>query len=151
MEKITWTAPEYDQKKKQPDWFWALGIIAISAVIASIIYKNYLFAIFILLAAFLLVLLSVRKPETMEFELDEEGIKAGDTFYSYHRLKSFWIQKMPGHYHLLLHTDRTFMPVITLPLKNAPENEIREELEKHLPKEELHEPFTHKFMEFIGL
>ena len=147
---ITWTAPEYEHRERRPDWFWALGVIAVSASIAAIIFKNYLFAIFIILGTALLIFFSVRKPNIMEIEINEEGIQVEDTFYPHETIGSFWIDQSRENHKLLILSDRFFMPVITIPLENVSEEDIIDLLDNYLPLEELHEPFAHKFMEYLG-
>lgn len=148
--KVTWSAPEYEHNEKRPDWFWALGIIAISATIASIIYKNYLFAIFIILGTFLMAYFSIRKPKTIELEINQEGIRVEDELYLYEKIKSYWIDRNHETPKLLIHSERAFMPIITIPLENVSEEDVIEILDKHVRREEIQEPFAHKIMDFLG-
>ena len=145
--KINWTALEYEHKEKKPDWFWALGIVAVASSVASIIYKNYFFAILIILAMVMLAFLNLRKPQEVEIELNEKGIRVEDFFYPYKNLKSFYVH----HGKLLVHSNRAFMPIITLPISdNVSEKEIGEFLKKYLKEEEMAESFTAKLIEVLG-
>jgi hypothetical protein len=54
MEKLAWSAFEYEEKNHSNDWFWALGVIVVTATIASIMYNNYFFAAFLILSGTLL-------------------------------------------------------------------------------------------------
>ena len=62
LEKIEWQMPEYNEKERNNDWFWALGIIVVAASITSIIFSNYFFAILIVLSGFLIALFAVKAP-----------------------------------------------------------------------------------------
>ena len=59
---LQWDAYEFKQKEKRPDWFWALGIIAIAGSTVSFIYGNFLFGVFIILATVALFFFGTAKP-----------------------------------------------------------------------------------------
>lgn len=150
MEKISWVTEEYEHKDKTPDWYWALGIIAIAGAAISIIYKNYLFAIFIILAAIILAMYSSRKPEPMNIEISEKGVRIKNEIYPYSMIKSFWIESLPNESHLLLHTKRILMPIIVLNIENNLESKIQQMLSSHTKEEEMKEPVTQRVMEHLG-
>ena len=146
-DKITWTVLEYEHREKTPDWFWALAIVAIAGSIAAIIHKNYLLAIFIILATFLMAVISLRKPQEIEVELNTKGVCVDSAFYPYKNLKSFFVHEKK----LLLHSNRPIMPIITLHLRdNFLEERVNIFLEKYLKEEEMEEPFSHRLMELLG-
>ncbi len=150
-EKISWKALEYEEKERSNDWFWAVGIIALSIAVGSIIYKNYLFAIFIVLAAVTLVMYHFRKPKEYEIEISKKGIKIGNEFHPYKELKSFWIDTADeNHKKLILNSSKVFMPIIVLPMQNDLENDLRQTLPTYLKEEETTEPISHKIMEYLG-
>ena len=35
-----WEGTEYSFEEKGPDWYWAVGIIAVAAIIACILFNN---------------------------------------------------------------------------------------------------------------
>src|SRR3990172_1439757 len=92
MDKITWETLEHEHKDRTPDWYWAVGIIALATAVISIIYKNYLFAVFIILAAAVLTMFSFKKPDMMMIEIGEKGFKIKNEFYAYKMIKSFYIE-----------------------------------------------------------
>src|SRR3990167_6387097 len=92
MEKLEWSALEYEDKERSPDWFWALGIIIVTSSLASIIYSNYFFAALLVLSGILLGFFAKKKPDTVLYELNEKGLKIRTRFYPYENIKSFWVQ-----------------------------------------------------------
>src|SRR3989344_4172426 len=60
---LRWSAYEHEHVERGSDWYWALGIVAVSAALTSILFDDFLFAVLILLAAVVLVLLSRTPPE----------------------------------------------------------------------------------------
>ncbi len=147
---ISWEALEYEDRPKSPDWFWALGIIGICTVVASIIYGNFLFAVFIVVAVSLLVVYSVRKPQIVTFEITERGVKVSHYTYDYKHIKSFAIVAKDRKPKLILETDRMFMPLVTLPLGNADWKRVQTSLLKKMKEREMDEPASHRIMDFLG-
>lgn len=148
---LAWSAPEYREKDRSVDWFWALGVIAVSSAVAAIIYKNYLFAVFIILAAVVLGFLAVRTPETISFKITAKDVEFGREKYPYQRLKSFFIlEKDNNESILLVMSNRSVVPLITVPLGDTDPARVREVLSVYLPEEHTEEPTAHKIMEYLG-
>ena len=40
MDKIVWEVMEYEHKDRAPDWYWAVGIIALSSAVIAIVSKT---------------------------------------------------------------------------------------------------------------
>ncbi|MFA6397619.1 MAG: hypothetical protein WDK96_02100 [Candidatus Paceibacterota bacterium] len=148
-----WNSYEFIHKEKKVDWYWALGIIAISGTIISIIYKNYIFAIFIVLASTALAFFGSKPPEIITIKIDRKGIKIQDLLYSYKNIKSFWVNKSEDK--LILDSSRAFMPIMVIPTKDIngveiEEDELRDFLLQFLKEEETKEPMSQKFMDYLG-
>ncbi len=148
--KITWSAEEYEHKEKSVDWFWALGIIVVAGAAASILYKNYLFAIVIILGGLSMMLFSGRHPRMVEFEINKEGIRIDDYTYPYAKIKGFWIDPNDTPRKLYFESHRFFMPIITLPLEFMDADEVKAFLKKHIEEKEIHAPNSHKVMDYLG-
>lgn len=150
---ITWEAEEYEHRDRTPDWFWALGIIAISGAVTAILLKDFLFAIVILLAGFALALLAVRKPVMHRFEINERGIKVGNRLYPYITLESFWVEDHHEHIHpkLLVTSKKPLVPHISIPLHNTEPRTIRTYLLRHMEEKEQRESVAHHILEWFGL
>jgi hypothetical protein len=91
MESLTWRAKEFDQPERHPNWFISLWIFAVAFVIIAIILKNYLFGVFIVLAAGIINIYALRIPQEVDFELTQEYIKIGQRTYNLNGFISFWI------------------------------------------------------------
>ena len=92
MDKLEWSALEYEERERSADWFWALGIIVVCGVAAAAIFGNYFFAALLLLSGVLLGFFAVKKPDTVSYELNAKGLKIRNQIYSYENIKSFWVQ-----------------------------------------------------------
>jgi len=154
LEKIEWTASEYEERERSGDWFWALGIAVFAASAAATIYGNYFFAALIILSGGLLGYLAIKKPDLIHYELNEAGVKIESRLYPYENIKSFWLEITESP-KLFIKTERVFMPVISLPLENALGRVAAEELyqilaSREIPEEEMRENPAAHIMEYFG-
>jgi hypothetical protein len=148
---LDWKAYEYRFQEKTPDWYWAVGIIAISVAVTAVLFHNVLFAILVILGAFTLSLYAHRKPDRILCRLTDREIRFGKNIYTYSNLDSFWIESDYGDPRIVIKSKKTVMPYIVIPIGSeiAPNN-VRHFLSRYLREEEHHEPLSHKIMEFLG-
>ena len=150
MERLRWSALEYEERERNSDWFWALGIIVATASIASIIYGNYFFAALLVLGGFLLGFFAVKKPDMISYELNDQGLQIGTRLYPYENMKAFWVQVEPKLL-LFINSERIFMPVLVIPIEANIAEDIHAVLtEKNVPEKEMREPPSEKIMEYLG-
>jgi hypothetical protein len=161
--KINWSALEYEERERSKDWFWALGIIVVTSSIAAIIFNDYFFAVLLILSGILLGFFAIKKPETIFYELNDKGLKISNRLYPYENIKSFWVQieqPKPNHRQdtetiikplLFIHSERVFMPIITIPIEEEYANEIHSLLfSKNITEVEMKEHPSEKIMEALG-
>jgi len=152
MKRISWHTPEYVFRQRTSDWFWTLGIIATACAVTSIIFGNVLFAIIIAIGAFAIALHASRQPRIIKIEINERGVVVDHDAYLYRSLHSFWIN---DEHHsgtkLILRSERSFVPLIMLPISDDVDIEsVRTHLKHHL-KEEVHEEtITGHIMDRLG-
>ena len=150
MDKLEWSALEYEEKSRSRDWFWALGIIVATSSVAAIIFGNYFFAALLILSGVLLGYFAIKKPEMVHYELDNRGLKIRTQLYPYEYIKSFWVQTGIKPM-LFIKTERVFMPIIEMPItENMAEDIYSAILEKNVPEEEMKEHPSHQIMESLG-
>ena len=151
--KITWKAPEHRHSgDKSQDWFWALGFVAISIAIASILLGNVLFGLLILLASVTLGLSANQKPHIQTYTITTRGIAINKILYPYKNLETFWIDETAPHRTtLIIDAQRSLMPhlIIDLP-ETVNVDEVQDYLLDYLPEEELFEPASHRIAHILG-
>ena len=149
---IRWQAYEYEEKDRSGDWYWALGIIAVAAAVASIFFENVLFALLILIAAFTLALFAARKPDLINFAIERRGIRIDHTLYPFSTLEAFWINHSDAEdVHLLLvRSSRVLMPYIIIPITHEMVEPIHEALAEVLEEEEMNAPTSERVLGFFG-
>lgn len=149
--KIEWTALEYEEKERGNDWFWALGVIVIAGSIASFIYSNYFFGLLLIVGGALLVIFAVKKPDLVFYELNEKGLKIRSRLFPYENIKAFWVHKEGEKPVLFIKSERAFMPIISMPIKQNLAEEIRNfMLSKNVLEEEIKEHVSEKIMDSLG-
>lgn len=149
--KIEWYAHEYEHKERSQDWFWSVGIITIAIAIATVIFGNVIFAIFILTAVFSLALFINRPPEDVHVVINERGISRDRIHYPYSTLRSFWIDIEHSHPKILLSSEKIFMPLIVVPLAEGVDVEELNEVLSQFLEEQYHTlPLPERLLEFLG-
>lgn len=156
-EKINWSFLEYEEKERNPDWFWALGVIVIASSITAIIFKNYFFAILLIISGILLAFFAIKKPEVVSYELNEKGLKIKDRIYLYEKIKAFWVQKplsddgIQKEPALFIKSERLLVPIFSVPIEEKDVVKIHNIMLAHeVLEEEMKEHPSEKIMESLG-
>jgi len=150
LDTINWTAPEYIHKERHIDFYWTIGVVALIAVVIAIWKHNYVFAIFLALAGFMLIMFTSRKPEDLTYEINTTGIKLHNEIFEWKKIKGFDIIKNGMGTKLLIEIDKYFLPVYTIPLPDELTEQVDKNLMKVIPNIELKESGIMLFMEKIG-
>ncbi len=152
-DKIVWLAEEYLYHKKTADWYWYFGIITLCLIAFSFYVHNILFAFVIGIGSFTMILYATKVPEIIEHKATSREIIAGKTQYPYSSLASFWIslpKKEGGEKILLLHSQKTTMPLFVIPLGDANIEELHEFLLNFIEEKEEELPLGQIFMNIVG-
>ncbi len=149
---LRWNAYEHEHVPRGSDWYWALGIVAVSAALTSILFHNTLFALLILMAAGILGMLANVPPDLVRFEISDRGIRVGDTMHRFEEIISFWVEEEGRDRPLLLvDTVKLMSPNLIIPLENIDPHAVRSYLREHADEVPMKEPLPHKILEFFGL
>ncbi len=151
INKIEWSALEYSRKEHSTDWYWAVGLITLAIIVATIWTKSYLFALFILISSASLILFSLRHPQEVIFSIETKGLRMGRDNYPWEKIKGFNIRKREEQNKLLIEIDKYFLPVYTIPVPSELVAEIKETLLKVKPVLDLKESRSMQFIEKLGL
>lgn len=137
---ISWTASEFTKYEKGPLWFVVGALLTVVLLIVAILNRSPIMAITFVLMAAVTFIFSQKEPRKIEFIIDKEGIKAGDTFYNFKDLESFWIFYSPPEVKILsLKSGKTFSPYIPIQLGNQKPTEVRKVLLDFLSEEKQEE------------
>ncbi len=148
-----WEEHEYIFQEKTNDWYWAVGIIAFSITVISIIFGNALFALLILVGIITLTIFASKPPRLVRFEINKSGIIIEKSFFPYATLDTFWIEDnthtgKPSK--LFIKSNKTLAPMIAIPLGNMDAQEVRDFLMGHIIEEHHIEALSEKILEYLG-
>ncbi len=136
---FSWTTPEFIQGEKSTGWFWALGIISLAMIVVSLLMKNFLFALIIVLATFLIYIQAKKHPRKIKITLTEKGVTIEEKNYDWSDFRSFWIFEAPEIRSLSLLSKKITQPQIYIPLDEQSPEKIKEILIKFLPEKKQEE------------
>ena len=151
---LRWSAYEHEHLERESDWFWALGIVAVSIGIVSILFHDALFALVIVVAAVTIAILAMHPPELVEFEVSEHGIRVAGKLHRYDEIISFWVEDEHEHHDrplLLVDTVKFMHPNIVIPIEHIDPHIVRSYLKQHAEEVPMKEPVAHKILEFFGI
>ncbi len=137
---IEWETYEYEPKERSSNWYWLVGFISLALIVGSIISKNFLLAILIILGAFTLMLYAARRPHVIKIAVSRRGIQIHQNLFPFHSLHSFWLHDDEFERKIILRSEKLLMPHIHIPLAEEVDHEaLRVFLLDFLP-EEPHRP-----------
>ena len=117
-----WEGREYDHEPKGADWYATLGIVALAATVAALLFADYLLAGLVLAVAFALALHAAKAPPVHRFTLVDAGLVIGDELHPYAKMESFSILEDPeGELAPLLSikTESWLSPHLVIPLEGT--------------------------------
>ena len=79
---------------------------------------------------------ATKKPDVVNYELNEKGLKINTQLYPYKNIKSFWIHEENQDV-LFIKIERFYMPIISMPVEVHKAEEIKDLLlQKNIPEEQ---------------
>ena len=150
---LRWSAYEHEHIERGSDWYWALGIVAVSVALTSLLLHDFLFSVLILLAAVTIALHSRTPPDISRFELSEKGLRINGRLHRFDEVISFWIDEEhhKGRPLLLIDTVKFMSPNIIIPLEHIEPKLVRTYLLERCEETPMKEPLSHKIFEFLNL
>ena len=146
--KISWMGLRYSDKKDNLHLQIGLSFILGLILVGAIVYKNYMFAAFILLASILVYQIKKREEPYIPIEIHSKGISINNIITEYGRISSFYIKENEDENYLLYRLKNTFMNAYKI-IIIEPEVDI-ENLKKHLlnylPEKELKQSAVDKLI-----
>ncbi len=155
-DRITWQAPEHEHREHGSDWFWVVGIIALSLSVAFVITGNILLSIIIFLGVGMLLFHAKTPPKIINYEISRKGIIAGKKIYLWESLESFWIleKDTTSRFHsdakILLRSNKPLSLHIAIPLDTYALTKVYNALARILPEEHQMEPAAERLMRNLG-
>lgn len=133
---ISWQAPEYEKQNKSGGWFVTAFIFGAFLIGASIIMRDYLLIIVVIMFGVVVYILHKKEPLMLHLALTKKGVKIGEKFYPYETLENFWIIYRPPIKTLNFKAKRYLFAEISIPLQNEDPLKIRDVLLDFLDEDE---------------
>jgi hypothetical protein len=141
---------EPEHRLRNADWFWVLGIIATAGAVVAILLSNFLFALVIVLSAFLVGVMAMRPPITVHYAVSARGVHLNERFYPFQSLDSYFFDDAESVPKLRLKSKHSFAPLLSIPVPNEYMHDVERFVAARLPEEEIEEPFAYRVLEFFG-
>jgi len=131
---LSWAFSEYEQHDRSPSWYIFTVLIAIALLVWALWTQNYLFAIILVLASFLLIRQHRNKPTKLTMTLTEDGVDIhGRHFYPFKDFETFWMVYEPPEVKMLYMNFKTgFRPRLSIPLENTNPLTVRQILSQYI-------------------
>ncbi len=145
----SWEFKEYSEHEHSGLWYAGFCIIALALFIYALFAANFLFAIFIVLASFVMLLRHKTPPHDVQFQIRSDGVLIGEELYRFKEFKNFWIlYEPPLVKNLYFEFVSRFRPHVMVPLQNQSPLAIRSLLDKVIEEDFLKE--DEAVSEFLG-
>jgi hypothetical protein len=147
---ISWTASEYVEHAKSPDWYLALAVVAIlSAALLYFLFRDIITAATPLVAGLALGFYGRRPPRQRQYQLNDQGLSIDQKYYPYDMFRSFAIMDEGPFVSLVFLPLKRFGFLTTIYLDPQDEERIINIVSQHLPLEPReHDPID-RFMKRI--
>lgn len=132
-ENISWEANEYKAHSHDAGWYAGLFLFGAILVVWGLYTNNIIATILFALIIFFVYAFSHQLPKKVQIELSQKGIKVDKFFYSYEKLKKFWIVTPAGATpELHIQSEALFNKFLTIELESQDPEEVRLFLNPHL-------------------
>ncbi len=134
---IEWRVPEFETHQRTKKWYFYAILISAILLLFAFLSGNYLFAIFIILSAIIIVLHDKQEPIPVYFAITTTGIIIGKKRYDYSELKNFSIVFKPhlNKKNLYFEFKSATKMRLSIPLMDMDPLLIRKNLLKFLPED----------------
>ncbi|MFA5188480.1 MAG: hypothetical protein WC460_03915 [Patescibacteria group bacterium] len=130
-----WTIPEYIAHERSLIWYLIMIGLALILIIYSIFTANFLFALIIIVAIFIVFLKSYSQPKELTFQITDQGLILGTQFFPYSRINKFYIIYKPPTVKKIFFDLKGLSPDLSVWLDEMNPLEVRETLLEFLQED----------------
>lgn len=135
-ESISWTASEYVAHDKNSMWYMKFAGLSILVIgITFLITRDFISLLVLVVLAIGIAVFAARKPETLNYQIDNQGVHIGPKLYPISMFKSFAVVEEEAIKSIALLPMKRFMPAITMYFSPEDEKKIEDTLGAMLPQE----------------
>ena len=93
LQPVSWQAEEYIVRDHNFWWYVGLFVVAAGLSVLAVLFQGWTFLILIILSVVTILVYSLRPPRTINYQLDNKGLKEENKLHSYEDFRSFGILK----------------------------------------------------------
>jgi hypothetical protein len=136
---LYWQAPEHEPLELGPKATIVVTLLLIGIIAYALYTNSPLMAITFILIGVVGYLSLHREPRVLSFMITVRGIIAGNEFYEYDTLKSFFVYTEPPFEGILsIQTSGKLVPYVHIPALGTDINVLRDTLDEFIPEEKHH-------------
>ena len=150
---MEWTGPEFYRSGSRRGSYYFGFFLVLVAIAAQIFLHNPITTILFLAVASIVLLQSHKNPALVEFEINENFIRAGQRIYKYDQIESFFIEFLPefGVNQLSLQLTKWYYPYIKIPLQSQDPVQVNDFLIEFILEKEHEDTVVDTFSKRMGL
>ena len=133
-QQVSWQASEYIHHEKSPLWFIVFGLFFAAILSGMYLLLNDVISIIVItLMAIAVMLFANRRPRTLSYHLDENGVTIDNKSYPYSAFKSFSVMQTGVIESIFLEPLERFVPPISIYFADEDAEKIFGILGSYLP------------------
>ena len=135
-EYVKWNFPEFVNAKKSKRWYVVVISVLVILLLFAVFTGNFLFAVILLLGAFVMIFQSYGPSRSIPVVIGEDGIVVDRDFIQYKNLQNFWLIYQPPEVKFLyLSFKNQLRSNLALPLEDINPLLVREALLNHIEED----------------
>jgi len=133
---LAWEASEFRSYEHNWKWYVAILVASLGVIGYSVYSKDWFMIAVVVLVNVFLFFFAKKQPKTIQYRITQLGLYAGDHFYSYNEIHSFWLSLKDREKRLNLIFMKKYLPQLTILLDNVDSLQIKTVLGKYIPEQE---------------
>lgn len=137
--EIKWSVQEFEYFEKGISWYWLTIIVGVVLIFLALLQKNFLFAIFVVIAELLVLNWGSYYPKAIEIKLNNKGLEINrKKFYPYDGLKGFAVNPTysPSLFEVFFFVKQKLTQEVKVLARSEDIEDIQEFLRNYLPETE---------------
>lgn len=149
--EIKWRAAEYEYFEKSINWYAFVILATITLVIMALVQGNFFFAVFMVIAGFMVTTLGKKKPKVLDLTINDKGVGIGkDDFFLYEELEGFSVRENDNKLNeIIIKKETTLNPFVKLRIDSKMTEKAKEILERNLEENDYKESAVDTFSDFL--
>jgi hypothetical protein len=150
---FSWEVLNKAQHDRSPIWYIVTSLLGGLLIIYSIYTSNFLFAVMIILVAFIVIINDAVPPRKVRFAITDIGVIVGSSVYDWRDLESFYLMYEPPYIKRLYFEPKGLRSAVSIELYDNDPIEVRDFLLQFLPEntERQDEPLQDALERFLKL